>query len=270
MAVSPAAIDESTFIWNPNLIALSSSIALAGAWRAWSTRRARWWILAFGGAIVTMHCHVLGVVLAPAIVGLWRSSTCDGAGRAAAADASRSRAGAAALLAASYVPLLAHELRVQRLGVRVRRSTTSRAAAAPAVSLPLRLVIVGLRVLAWPLTGLSPSARGRDPGRRAGRRGHRRSGRSPRPAERFAARWFGLTLRATVVALAVSPRPASRPSSPASRTTTTTRSPTRSCSSLVGLRRSRLAAAGVRIGRAGRPGRGALGRRGRRRHRDAR
>ena len=33
LATSAAAIDESTFIWNPNLIALSSAIALAGAWR---------------------------------------------------------------------------------------------------------------------------------------------------------------------------------------------------------------------------------------------
>ena len=39
MAVSASAVDESTFIWNPNLIALSSAIALAGAWRAWTTRR---------------------------------------------------------------------------------------------------------------------------------------------------------------------------------------------------------------------------------------
>ena len=38
MAVSASAVEESTFIWNPNLIALSSAVALAGAWRAWSTR----------------------------------------------------------------------------------------------------------------------------------------------------------------------------------------------------------------------------------------
>ena len=37
MAVSASAVDESTFIWNPNLIALSSSVALAGAWYAWTT-----------------------------------------------------------------------------------------------------------------------------------------------------------------------------------------------------------------------------------------
>ena len=67
MAVSPAAIDESTFIWNPNLIALSSAIALAGAWRAWSTGRPAWWILAALGTAITMQCHVLGVTLLPIV-----------------------------------------------------------------------------------------------------------------------------------------------------------------------------------------------------------
>ena len=65
MAVSASAIDESTFIWNPNLIALSSAVALAGAWRAWTTRRPRWWLLAAVGTAVTMQCHVLGVTLLP-------------------------------------------------------------------------------------------------------------------------------------------------------------------------------------------------------------
>ena len=67
MAVSAAAVDESTFIWNPNLIALTSSIALAGAWRAWTTRRARWWLVAAVGVAATMQCHVLGVVLLPVV-----------------------------------------------------------------------------------------------------------------------------------------------------------------------------------------------------------
>ena len=48
MAISPAAVDESTFIWNPNLIALSSAVALAGAWRAWTTRRPAWWLAGRG------------------------------------------------------------------------------------------------------------------------------------------------------------------------------------------------------------------------------
>ena len=40
------------------------------AWRAWQARRPRWWIVAGAAAIVTMHCHVLGVVLTPVIAGL--------------------------------------------------------------------------------------------------------------------------------------------------------------------------------------------------------
>ena len=46
MAVSIAAIDESTFIWNPNLIALSSAVALAAAWQAWRARSPGWWVVA--------------------------------------------------------------------------------------------------------------------------------------------------------------------------------------------------------------------------------
>lgn len=71
MAVSASAVDESIFIWNPNLIALSSSVALAAAWRAWTGGRALWWVVAGLGVIVTMHCHVLGSVLLPPVAGLW-------------------------------------------------------------------------------------------------------------------------------------------------------------------------------------------------------
>ena len=67
MAVSASAVDESTFIWNPNLIALSSSVALAGAWYAWTTGRRRGWIVAAIGTAVTMQCHVLGVTLLPVV-----------------------------------------------------------------------------------------------------------------------------------------------------------------------------------------------------------
>ena len=67
MAVSASAIEESTFIWNPNLIALTSAVALAASWRAWTTRRARWWLLAAVGTAATMQCHVLGVTLLPVV-----------------------------------------------------------------------------------------------------------------------------------------------------------------------------------------------------------
>ena len=70
MAVSIAAIDEATFIWNPNLIALSSALALAGAWRAWSTGRARWWLLAAAGTAVTIQLHVLALAFVPVVAAL--------------------------------------------------------------------------------------------------------------------------------------------------------------------------------------------------------
>ena len=66
-AMSGAAIDESTFIWNPNLIALSSALALAGAWRAWNGNDRRWWLLAAVGTAITMQCHVLGIALLPIV-----------------------------------------------------------------------------------------------------------------------------------------------------------------------------------------------------------
>ena len=69
MATSTAAVDESTFIWNPNLIALSSAVALAGAWKAWSGGDRRWWLVAAIGTAVTMQCHVLGIALLPIIAG---------------------------------------------------------------------------------------------------------------------------------------------------------------------------------------------------------
>ncbi|MBI3745431.1 MAG: phospholipid carrier-dependent glycosyltransferase, partial [Chloroflexi bacterium] len=50
MAVSPAAIEESTFIWNPSPIPFFAILALAAAWRAHRAGRARWWTLAVASA----------------------------------------------------------------------------------------------------------------------------------------------------------------------------------------------------------------------------
>jgi 4-amino-4-deoxy-L-arabinose transferase-like glycosyltransferase len=55
MAVSAAAIDESTFIWNPNLIPVASALAFAASIHAWQARSPRWWLLAGAGAMVTMQ-----------------------------------------------------------------------------------------------------------------------------------------------------------------------------------------------------------------------
>ena len=70
-AVSPSGIDASTFIWNPNLIPFASALAFAGALRAWRTRSPRWWLLAATGAMVTMQCHVVGIVVVPPLAAVF-------------------------------------------------------------------------------------------------------------------------------------------------------------------------------------------------------
>jgi hypothetical protein len=72
LASSPAAIDESTFIWNPNPIAFFAVLALVGAWqgRDASGRRVWWWALAIGAAGAVTQLHVLGVVFLLAILAL--------------------------------------------------------------------------------------------------------------------------------------------------------------------------------------------------------
>ena len=208
LALSASAVEESTFIWNPNLIALSSSIALAAAWHAWQVRRARWWVVAGAAAVVTMHCHVLGVILTPVIAGLLvadlrRRGREDGEG---GRGATLVAAGAWLLLAIlSYVPLAIHELQSGASELRAAVAFLTGGGGPAAVSLPARLPIVLLRVLGWPLTGLITAApiptilatvlvvalavwRG---------------WLAPATVERRGVRWLGLGLLWTVIALAV-------------------------------------------------------------------
>src|SRR6185503_5385375 len=98
-------------IWNPNLIALSSAIALAGAWRAWTTRDPAWWLLAAVGTAVTMQCHVLGVTLLP-IVGALLVADVRRRPRGVPDGQTVMRAGLAGLglIAISFLPLVVHEL----------------------------------------------------------------------------------------------------------------------------------------------------------------
>ena len=89
LAVSPAAIDESTFIWNPNPIAFFAVLALAAAWQARtvgsSGRGTLWWALALGAAGAVTQLHVLGVVFLIAILGLVPDRAATGSARRARA-----------------------------------------------------------------------------------------------------------------------------------------------------------------------------------------
>jgi hypothetical protein len=205
MAVSASAVDESTFIWNPNLIALTSGIALAAAWRAWSTGRAVWWIVAGAGAIATMHCHVLGTILLFPIVGLLVAD----AGRRGPGPGRRAilRAGGwvLVLLLLSYVPLAIHELGSNFSELRAALAFVSGGGEPSQVALLARFGIVAWRVLAWPLTGLITDAPAAamvaailviaSLGWRASRTSDASDG------ERTAMRWFAASLAWTIVAL---------------------------------------------------------------------
>ena len=202
MAVSTSAVDESTFIWNPNLIAAASAIALAASWRAWTTGQARWWVVAGAAAVVTMHLHVLGAVLTPVLAGLLVADARRGHG------SHRRALGQAALAwiavaVASYVPLAIHEL--QSGGSEIRAAIAFLTAGGPAdVALPARFPIVGLRVLSWPLTGLvtaAPTVALLAAGLVVGLAAWRAIAATG--AERIAVRWLGLGLAWTVIALAV-------------------------------------------------------------------
>lgn len=153
VAVSTSAISETTIVWNPSLVALSSSVALAGAWQAQRTGHARWWIVAAVGLVVTMQCHVLGIVLAPPLVGrylldLRRSPTGESRRRLVGA-------GLAVVLVVviGYLPLIAHELGGGFSETRAALAFLGAGGQAVALSLPARLLFVALRIVAWPLIG---------------------------------------------------------------------------------------------------------------------
>ncbi|HEX2754332.1 MAG TPA: glycosyltransferase family 39 protein, partial [Candidatus Limnocylindrales bacterium] len=213
LAVSASAVEESIFIWNPNLIALSSSIALAAAWRAWTGGRARWWLVAGAAAVVTMQCHVLGVILSPVIGGLLvadmrrRRRVGDRRGASAVGRAAFGWLGIALL---SYVPLAIHEIGNDASELRAAIAFVTGGGGPASVALAARLPIVGLRVVGWPLGGLITAApmatvlaaalvagmaiwRGWLAGRRF----------AETPDERTAVRWLALGLAWTIVALAV-------------------------------------------------------------------
>ncbi len=199
MAVSTAAVDESTFIWNPNLIALSSAVALAAAWRAWSGGDRRWWLMAAVGTAVTMQCHILGIALLP-IIGV--PFVVDARRR----PLGRVPLGIVAVFVLAYLPLAVNEATTGSSETRAALDYLAGGRNAVEAAIPIRFGIVGLRVVSWPLTGLITQ------GFVAGSiatlavagivvglwRGDRAGGNA-----RLVGRWFGLGLLWSVVFLTI-------------------------------------------------------------------
>ena len=148
MAVSPAAIEESTFIWNPNPIAFFAALALVAVWRARTGGRPSWWTLAIASAGAVFQLHVLGVVFLMAIVAI------------AVLDLRRDRSvvrgllGGLALVALLFVPLLVHELTHDFAETRGVLAYIAGGDPGPEGGPVAALVITLLRVVGWPLVGL--------------------------------------------------------------------------------------------------------------------
>ncbi len=155
MAVSPAGIEASTFIWNPNLIPLASAVAFAAALHAIRSRHARWWLLSAIGAMVVMQCHVLGVVVLPPLIVMW---LVDVRGRrrwdGRIGPAMGAGAGAIAIIAPatcrSSPTSCGHDFAETRAILAYLGGGGSGAAS----GVLGRIGIVGLRSVAWPVAGL--------------------------------------------------------------------------------------------------------------------
>ena len=154
IAISPAAIDESTFIWNPNLIALSSAVALAGAWRAWTTRRPAWWLVAAAGTAVTMQCHVLGVTLLPVVGALLVADVRRRASPSERRALVRVGLAGLAIIALSFLPLVIHELTSNFSEVQAALTYLRRGGDPSSLGPLPRFLVVSSRVVSWPLVGL--------------------------------------------------------------------------------------------------------------------
>ena len=155
-AISPAGIDESTFIWNPNLIPAAAALAFAAAIMARRTGQARWWIASGLGAMVTMQCHVLGVVIMAPLAWAWGADLVRRRrGGHETRGVLRGGLGAALVIAAGFLPLLAYELGHDFAETRAILDYVAGGGRASGGSGVLeRVALVGLRSITWPIAGL--------------------------------------------------------------------------------------------------------------------
>ena len=164
LAVSPAAVDESTFIWNPNPVPLFAALALGAAWRARQTGLARWWAIALTATAAVANLHILGAVFVPPILALlvadvWAARRAHDRAQDAP-DRARVRAalrGAAVGLAAGvviYLPLIVSELQTGFAEARAIGAYLAAGGGEQGAGLFDRLVVTAFRVVDWPFVGL--------------------------------------------------------------------------------------------------------------------
>ena len=117
--------------------------------------QARWWVASGIGAMVTMQCHVLGVVIVVPLAWAWGADLVRRrrAGQPTAGLV-RGGLGAMAVIAAGFLPLLVHELGADFAETRAILGYVAGGGREAATGVLDRIVTVGLRSITWPVTGL--------------------------------------------------------------------------------------------------------------------
>jgi 4-amino-4-deoxy-L-arabinose transferase-like glycosyltransferase len=157
MAVSPSAINASTFVWNANIVAPAAALASAAAWHAWRTRRARWWSLSAVGGLLMLHGHLLAAIAVPSFMALLIADVL----RRPRSDRLRMLApilSALAIIAAGYLPLLVYDMHHGFSQIRAISRYLVNGGELGGRSVLARLRTIFWRVLAWPVSGVAESA----------------------------------------------------------------------------------------------------------------
>jgi hypothetical protein len=154
VAVSPSAIAASVTIWNPNLVAPATALALAAAWRAWTSRRPGWWIVGIGAVGLAAQLHVISSILVAPVGALLvadlRRSTAPERRRLA-----RATVGGLAVAGALFLPLIAHELGTGFDQLRAVLDFLRGERGPATLDVATRLVVASYRMASWPIVGLA-------------------------------------------------------------------------------------------------------------------
>lgn len=160
MAVSPAAIGASTFLWNANIVGPVAALAAASAWQAWRTREPGWWVLTAAATVLLVHAHLLAVLVVPPLIALFVADVLRRP-RRPRRSVLGVVAASALIVVAGLVPVAVYELHTDFAESRgisdhvfaadlgIDQSVAQRLAAIP---------VIGWRILAGPVAGDFASA----------------------------------------------------------------------------------------------------------------
>lgn len=163
MAVSPSAIQASTFVWNSNVVAPAAALATAAAWHAWRTERARWWLVSAVGVLLMVNGHLLSFVFVVPLAALFGA---DVLRRTSTEDRRRMfwpALGALGIVAVGYLPLVIHELQHDFSETRgilayVSGDVDPAGIVAPGGPPAAALPVIAWRLVVWPMSALVTSA----------------------------------------------------------------------------------------------------------------